>query len=98
MYPIETEEKYKTKDESKDKIHKGGKTLILDYISPETKKEKEFGNLLIVITKKNYLYEYSIANEDGLYVNTFKEKIFDWYLNIEPENKNIYYKSFSIVR
>ena len=58
VYPIETEEKYKTKDESKDKIHKGGKTLILDYISPETKKEKEFGNLLIVITKKNCPYVY----------------------------------------
>ncbi|MAJ05406.1 MAG: hypothetical protein CL827_00900 [Crocinitomicaceae bacterium] len=97
-YPIETEENVKTYEVFDNKMHEAGKSFNVNYISPETKKESEFGNLLIVITKKDYPYIYSTPDENGLYVNTFADKIFDWYLSIEPENKNIIYKSFSINR
>ena len=96
--PIETEENVKTYEVFNNKMHEAGKSFNVNYISPETKKESEFGNLLIVITKKDYPYIYSTPDENGLYVNTFADKIFDWYLSIEPENKNIVYKSFSINR
>ena len=46
----------------------------------------------LVIGNEDYPYIYSTPDENGLYVNTFADKIFDWYLSIEPENKNIIYR------
>ena len=98
IYPIEVQDGIEEYEVFKNKMILANEIFNIDYISPFTDKETENGKLIFVITKKNYTYPYSQADENGLFTETFTDKIFQWYMNIEPEEKNIVYKQFSIYR
>jgi hypothetical protein len=98
VFPIETENNEELPSEFRNEILIKNQEKSINYIEPFTQKEVEFGKLIFVITKKDYSYPFAELDQDGYYTKTFSDKVFEWYMSIEPEEKNIIYKQFSIQR
>ena len=98
MYPIEAINKENEIEIFKDKKLIQNESRKIDYISPFTEKENENGRLFFILTKQPYPYPYAKEDEDGYYTLTYFDKITNWYNSIEPNEKNILSKPFSVSR
>ena len=99
IYPIEVAQGVKSNSVFENKMLMAKAIKELNYISPYTEKEIEHGKLIFVFTKEDFPFPYATLDKDGeYYTNTYVEKIFQWYMSIEPSMKFILYKHFSILR
>lgn len=99
LYPVRVAEHAEAIKNATNKLIKAKQPFKnIDYITPFSEKEKELGKLIFIFTKDEFFYPFSKANENGHYIRTSTDKIFEWYMKIEPENKIIKYEQFSISR
>ena len=98
VYPLHTRDDISAEGPWKDKILLKDEEKIINYLEPDTDKDIETGKLIIVITKKQYDFTDSFVDEDGYYTLTQVDKILQWIMKIEPENRSYYFKQFSITR
>lgn len=96
LYPIQTLNIKKEKEFFKDKLLKSNHIKEINYFDAFTKNKIETGRFIIVITKKPYDFTESELDEGGYYTKTEVEKIFQWIMKIEPENRNVYFEQTSI--
>ena len=96
VYPIKTPEIEKELELFKDKLLLKNQIKTIDYLTAETKNKIETGRFIVVITKQPYDFTESELDDDGYYTKTEVEKIFQWIMKIEPENRNVYFEQISI--
>lgn len=98
LYPIETKTGESKPREFENKELVSNQAFGINYLYPETKKQTEFGKLIIVITKESIPYTKAKLDAQGFYTSTTVEDIFEWILTIEPENRKEYYEQFVITK
>jgi len=74
------------------------KNKMIDYLLAEANTNHESGRLITVITKEYYPYDSAKKNNDGYETITTVEDVFQWILDIEPENRTEYYHQFIITK
>jgi hypothetical protein len=83
---------------SQETLIKADDKKIIDYLVAEAIKDNESGRLITVITKEYYPYDSAKKNNDGYETITTVEGVFQWILDIEPENRTEYYHQFIITK